>query len=115
MNILTGFTDSPKQTTTIVLDDGSSATFDLEFRPQQRGWFYNLNYKDFTALGQRLVYSENMLHQFRGEIPFGLAVLSTSRNDPMTQSEIALAKTVIILLNADDVKTVELAKFTRND
>lgn len=115
MNILTSFTDSSSQTTTITLDDGSFATLDLVYRPQQKGWFYDLTYKTFSLLGQRLVYSENMLRQFRWQIPFGLAVLSTSRKDPMTQTTLAISETVIILLNADEVEVVEIAKFTRND
>lgn len=115
MNILTGFTDSSNQTTTIPLADGSFATLALEYRPQQKGWFYDLTYKTFSLLGQRLVYSENLLRQFRGQIPFGLAVLSTSRKDPMTQSDLALNQTVIILLDSDEIEVVELAKFTRND
>jgi len=115
MNILTGFTDSANQTTTIALDDGSFMTLDLVYRPQQKGWFYDLTYKAFSLLGQRLVCSENLLRQFRGQIPFGLAVLSTSRKDPMTQVDLALSDTVIILLNADEIEVVEKAKFTRND
>lgn len=115
MNLLTGFTDSASQTTNVPLDDGSFATLDLAYRPQQKGWFYDLTYKTFSLLGQRLVYSENMLRQFRGQIPFGLAVLSTSGQDPMSISDFALNNAVFILLNADEVEAVEIAKFTRND
>lgn len=115
MNILTGFSDSPSQTTTIALDDGSFARLDLTFRPQQRGWFYNLTYKTFVLLGQRLVCSESLLRRFRKQIPFGLAVLSTSRKDPMTETTLATSETVIILLTSDEEEAIELAKFTRND
>jgi len=115
MNLLSGFTDSPSQTTNIILDDGSFATIDLYFRPQQNGWFYDLVYKTFSLLVQRIVYSENMLRQFRKQIPFGLAVLSTDNNDPMIQTAFSSNASVFILLNSDDVAAIEIAKFTRDD
>jgi hypothetical protein len=113
MNILTGFTESPRQSTTIVLDDGTFATLDLVFRSQQLGWFYDLTYNTITILGQRLVYSENMLRQFIGQLPFGLAVLSETRNDPRSQSDLAKRSVVIVLLNPEDVQAVELSQYTR--
>lgn len=115
MKLLTGFTDSPKQSTTLVLDDGSFAVLDLYYRPQQMGWFYDLTYNTFSILGQRLVYSENLLRQFQGQIPFGLSVLSTDKNDPLKQEDFALKQAAFVLLNADDVATVEKDKFTRNE
>lgn len=115
MNVLTGFTDSPKQKTTVVLDNGTNATLELEYRPQQLGWFYNLEYQNFLIQGQRLVYSPNLLRQFQGQIPFGLAVVSTDKNDPLQQTDFSSGKAVLILLNEADAAEIETAKFTRND
>lgn len=115
MNTLTGFTDSPSQTTTVTLQDGGSFVLDLYYRPQQMGWFFDLYYNTFELLGQRLVYSPNMLRQFRGQIPFGLAVLAKDENDPLKQEDFANGNAVFVLLDEADIETIELAKFTRNE
>lgn len=115
MNLLTGFSDSPNQSTVITLDDGSSATIVLYFRAQQKGWFYDLIYGEFSLLGQRLVCGENIIRQFRDQVPFGLAVLSESRRDPSKITSLSSRETVIILLNSEDVNLIEFAQFTRDD
>ena len=115
MNILTGFTDSPSQTTTFTLEDGSSATINLYYRQQQAGWFYDLAYGEFSVFGQRIVASPNMIRQFREQIPFGLATLTTSKQDPTLQEDFSDGSAVIILLDSVDVIMVENANFVRND
>lgn len=115
MNILTGFTDSPRQTTTIVLEDGGRATLAMEYRPQQLGWFYDLEYGTFSLQGQRLVAGPNILRQFIDQIPFGLAVLTKSLRDPSNQDVFVSEEAVIVLLDQADVESIEQLKFTRND
>lgn len=115
MDLIAGFTDSPRQSSTIPLEDGSTVVLDLEFRDQQRGWFYDLSYKTFSLLGQRLVYGENILRQFRGQLPFGLAVLTKAHLDPASLSSLVSADTAIVLLNQEDVALIETANFTRDD
>ena len=116
MNILTGFSDSPAQTTTFTLEDGSAAKINLNFRAQQRGWFYDLEYKNFLLTVQRIVNSPNLLRQFEKQIPFGLAVLTADGQDPMAQADfVGESAAVIVLLDKADVLAIELAKFTRNE
>jgi hypothetical protein len=115
MNILTGFTDSPRQTTTIVLEDGGRVTLAIEYRPQQLGWFYDLEYDTFLLQGQRLVSGSNIIRQFMGQIPFGLSVLTQSYLDPSGQEDFVSGEAVIVLLDQADVQAIELLKFTRDD
>lgn len=115
MNVLTGFTDSPRQTTTITLEDGGRVTLSMEYRPQQLGWFYDLQYDTFLLQGQRLVAGPNILHQFNDQLPFGLAVLTRSLLDPSQQEAFASGEAVIVLLDQADVASIERIKFTRND
>lgn len=114
MNTLQGITDQPKQTTTIVLDDGTKATLVLEYRPQQLGWFYNLTHESFVLNGQRLVASPNILRSFRKLIPFGLAVLTTNGVEPLNQRDFVNGTVTLLLLDADEVDEVETAVFTGN-
>ena len=115
MNLLTGFTDSPRQTTTLPLEEGDRATLYLEYRPQQLGWFFDLQYGEFLAQGQRLVAGPNILHQFQEQVPFGLSVLTSDLLDPSGQDDFASRKAVIILLDRADVEDIERRRFTRDD
>lgn len=107
MTILSGITEQPKQTTTIVLPDGSKATLRLEYRPQQTGWFFDLEWSDFTANGLRLVASPNILRTFRKLIPFGMAVLTDDAVEPLNQNDFADGVVTLILLDRVDVESVE--------
>ena len=115
MNILSGFTDSPSQVSTISLPDGSYARLTLTFVPQQLGWMFDLTWGDFSLLGARLVYGENLLRQFIHRLPFGMAVITTSGLDPHHQDDLVTGDAVIVLLDSTDVATIETAQFTRDD
>lgn len=111
MNLLGGFTDQPKQTTSIVLADGSKATLALEYRPNQLAWFYDLAWSDLEIKGLRLVASPNVVRQFRLQIPFGLAVITAGNVDPVDQESLVNGSASIFLLDAADVLDVEAAVF----
>lgn len=112
MTTLQGITDQPKQSTSIVLDDGTAATIVLEYRPQQLGWFYNLAWQDFTLNGQRIVASPNILRSYRKILPFGLAVLTNNGIEPLNQDDFINGTITLLLLNAQDVLDVETTVFT---
>jgi hypothetical protein len=107
MNLLLGFTDQPKQQTTIVTADGTPATLLLEYKPNQLGWFYDLTWGNFTVLGQRLPSSPNALRQFRNQINWGLAVISKDNVEPTTQEVFVDGTTQLYLLDEADVALVE--------
>ena len=107
MNQLQAFTDQPKQTTTIILADGSSVNFALEYKPNQLGWFYDLTWQSFALLGQRLVTSPNILRQFRNQLPFGLAVVTTANSEPFNQTDLSDGTTIIYLLEGTDLTDFE--------
>lgn len=110
MNLLSGITDKPKQTTAIALGDGSTATLVLEYRPQQLGWFFNLSRESFALNGCRVAASPNLIRSWRKLLPFGLAVL-TSGGEPLAQDAFASGAAKVYLLDADEVEEVEAAVF----
>jgi hypothetical protein len=114
MKTLQGFTDQPKQTTTIVLDDGTKATLRLEYRPQQLGWFYDVTWEDFAANGLRLVASPNILRTYRELLPFGIAVLTAGAVEPLNQDDLVDGTTTFLLLTAAEVEEVEATVYPGN-
>jgi hypothetical protein len=81
-------TNAALQQQTLLLDDGSSFSITLYYRPIQRGWFVTeLVYGDFTLREIRVVNSPNMLNQWRNKLPFGLACFTEGNREPTLQED----------------------------
>jgi hypothetical protein len=107
MNTIDGITDAPKQTTALTLDDGTKVTLSIEFRPNQRGWFFDVEREDFIVRGLRLVASPNILRKWRKLVPFGLGVITARGQEPTGQNDFVNGKITLLLLSAADVLEVE--------
>lgn len=104
MRIIQQITDNAKQKQTIILDDGSSFSLRLEYKPLQLGWFIvELNYNGFILQNIRIVNSPNFLQQFKNQIPFGLACSVKGGQEPMLQEDFAQNRATLYLLDADEV------------
>lgn len=114
MNLINGLTNAANQTINVTLEDGSTFTFNLYFRPQQNGWFYDVVWPGssvipipFTSHNRRLVTSPNILRQFRELIDFGILVATPDNSDPNLQTAFVDGSTIVTLLNAADVAAME--------
>ena len=105
---LIGLNADSKQEYTLVLPDGSTVDFKLEYVPNQAGWFYSVTYRDWSSVNRRLVVSQNMLRQFREIIPFGLACFSTDIYEPLYQDDIATGRITVCQLDQADVLEAEV-------
>lgn len=93
-------TADPKQTQTVVVEDGTTFSLEIYYRPIQQGWFINsLVYGDFVINGMRIVVTPNMLHQFRNKIPFGIACLSDQNREPSLIEDFESGAAKLYLLN----------------
>ena len=109
MNLINNITDQTAQTFSVTLADGSRATINLAYWPQQLGWYYDVTWSTgpFPILGRRVVTSPNMLRQFRNQIPFGLMVITTDNQEPINQDDFSTGYAQMILLDQDDIATIE--------
>lgn len=116
MQLISGITSDPKQEISIPLPSGDYFTFRLQFRPQQRGWFYDIAYStrtnSFAVNGRRLVTTPNLLRQFQDIIPFGLSVVTQNDAEPTTQSGLADGTVTLLLLDSDDIAEIEATIYT---
>lgn len=97
-------TDDFKQRFTVTLLDGNVITFQLEYKPLQRGWFITLlNYGDFNLYNTRLVTSPNMLNQFRNVIPFGLKCEVQQNDEPTLQQDLLSERVKLYVLTPAEV------------
>ena len=112
MYLIQQITSNPLQKQTLVLQDGTSVTLIMYFRPLQTGWFINeITRGDFTLYGLRITNSPNMLNQFRNQIPFGLACFSTANREPSQQQDFLSGASKLYILEQDEVD--EYAEFLR--
>lgn len=109
MTKLDSLTADPKQSLKIPVETGELVTLTLEFVASQRGWFYSIEYQGWTGVSRRrLVNSPNMLRQFRGVIPFGLACYVTDGQEPIFIDDFSSGRAQVYLLeNETDKDTME--------
>ncbi len=115
MLLINNITNDPSQTLTLVGENQEQITLHLYYKPTQQGWFYDISYKNFTANGLKMVGSINTLRQWKSSIPFGLACISKDGYDPWFLDDFQSGRMSLYLLNADDVKQIELDVFTFNE
>ncbi len=97
-------TSNPLQRQTLVLEDGTTLTLTLYFRPMQYGWFVErLEYGTFVLNGLRITNSPNMLIQFRNQIPFGLGCFSTANREPSQQQDFSSGASRLYILTQAEV------------
>lgn len=97
-------TDDSLQNQNLVLPDGTVISLTIYFVPMQYGWFITeLTYGTFTLNGLRICNSPNMLHQFKNQIPFGLACFSTASREPSLQQDFSSGASQLFVLTAAEV------------
>lgn len=109
MFIIQQVTNSPNQKQTIILQDGSSLTIQMEFVSMQYGWFFTqINYKDFILQGLRITVGPDMLYQFRNQIPFGLACFTNQNREPTQLEDFSSGSFQLYILSAAEVEAVRV-------
>lgn len=99
MYVVDSITANAKQKQNISIADGTSITIQLEYKPQQLGWFISkLEHQGFELSNIRICTSPNLLHQFKNKIPFGIAVVSKNNFEPTQQEDFSLKNSVMYIL-----------------
>ncbi len=97
-------TADPLQQQTLVLSDGRPLFIEMYYRPNQQGWFFNtIQFETFELHGTRIVNSPNMLHQYRKQLPFGLACFSDGNREPQLQQDFSSGASKLYILTAEEV------------
>lgn len=101
-------TSDTLQTHDLILSDGSLLSVTFYFVPQQLGWYIReLSYVGFKVQGLRITNNFNILHQFRNEIPFGLACISKKDKEPMQIEDFESENSTLYILTTDEVLEYE--------
>lgn len=90
MLLIEQLTSDSKQKQVLLLDDGTTISLTIEYKPLQFGWFITeLSRLDFVIQGMRICTSPNLLQQFCNQIPFGLACYTSGNAEPTLQEDFA--------------------------
>lgn len=107
MNLIQNITADAKQKQTLLLPDQSSMVFSLEYKPMQTGWFFTqITQKSFVVNNLRVVTGPNILHQFRNEVPFGIACIVDGAQEPLLQEDFLSGRAQLYLLSFAEIQQV---------
>lgn len=108
MKKITPLSDDAKQSMSVATDDGQKVSLTLEYVQANQGWFISIGYgTTFLISKRRLVTSPNILRAFKGIIPFGIACVTTDKQEPVYKSDFASGRASLYLLTPSDVAYVE--------
>jgi hypothetical protein len=101
-------TDDADQKTTIVLEDGSSVTLELFFRPAIERWTVDVTYgTELIVKGMTLTLHPNILRGWRNLIPFGMMVYSIDGGDPYYIDDFSSQRIKLYIMDSTEVESVE--------
>ena len=103
---VTGLTAVPKQSIKIQLDDGSIVELRFIYRTNQRAWFFDVLYKDFSCCGIQLTNCPNIIRQFQNILPFGVGCYVKDGYEPWFLNDFESGRVSVFVLSADDVDYV---------
>ena len=111
MQIVTGINDNPSQVFSLSIPDGTTATFTLSYRPNQKGWYYDMSWDgknpSFQLNGCRLTVFPNILRQFKNQLTFGIACLTTDGYEPMNLEDFNTKYANLYILTQAEVENIE--------
>lgn len=87
---ISNLTVSANQTSTVVLNDGTSVTFTFVYAPGVQRWFFSISYPTtgYKETGIGLSSHYNLIRRLRDVLPFGLQVLTADGTDPFLANDL---------------------------
>lgn len=107
MRIITSIGMQPRQRFVLKLDNNESAIMRLYYYSSQNSWYFDIEYKNYINNGNKVVLTMNAIRHLRNKLPFGIAFISSSKADPFQLEDFTNGNVLMILLNEEDVQTIE--------
>jgi len=77
----------------------------LKYRPAIQMWFMDIAYNNININGIRICQNLNLIRQWKNILDFGILVRGSL--EPMFIDDFSSGKAEILLLNTDEVQTIE--------
>ncbi len=107
MKTITGIQANPSQELTVVLEDGTSFTLSMYFRPAISMWMCDILYGEIAINNMRVCNNLNILEQYSNILPFGIACFTDSGYEPSLIDDFSTLKAQLLLMTSSDVEAIE--------
>ena len=105
MQLINNITNEANQKISVLFEDTSKKiVLELVYRPTQTGWFIDVTYENFSVKGLRVCIDNNLLNQFRNQIPFGLLIVSSDGYEPLSIEDFITDRVKMAILNQEEVE-----------
>lgn len=107
MRKINGITREAKQVLSIPLDDGTVFELNIFYSPRNEAWFikelsYVSDNYNLTIRGLKIYNSNNILHQFKNRIPFGIACYVKEDREPKFIQDFEMNNVELFVLNQNE-------------
>lgn len=106
---LTTLTNAANQKTSVQLADGSDVTLTFIYRAAVQRWSVNVEHQAISPNGKikgmNLCTHPNALRQWRNNIPFGIAIVSTDQQDPVSLDDFVSGRITVFVLDESNGNT----------
>jgi len=100
-------TDWPNQTTHIILDDKTIATFNFRYLAATEKWVFDVDHDLLLVRNITLQCHVNMLRQWINKIPFGLMCTTLNGLAPLMVDDFSSERVSLYVLSASDCTMME--------
>lgn len=107
MKQITELSSEPKQTIRVLLPTKELLQLNLEFKPNQNGWFFGFTYGATTIGNLRLTARMNILREYQNTLPFGLACVTNDGLEPWFLQDFTTGRVKMYVLTPTEVQTIE--------
>lgn len=107
MNLIDNLSNDANQLVTLVLQDGTTVSMDLQYMPTIQRWAVGFTYGAFEVQGMNLCIHPNLLRGWRNIIPFGIACFTIDGADPLYIDDFSSGRASLYILNQQEVESFE--------
>ena len=107
MNLIKSITDNANQIFSVSISGYSNAQITLNYKSNQNAWFMSIVWGSFEINNMLISVGYNILRQFKNQIPFGIAINSTTGTDPLFVDSWLLGYNNFYVLDSTDVAFME--------
>lgn len=106
MREFVGLTDLPKQSIKMQVENGDIVKVSFYYKENQQGWFFDIEYNNFSCKTTQLTNCPNIIRQFQNVLPFGISCSVNDGGEPWFLNDFLTGRVRVFLLNEDEVNYI---------
>lgn len=106
MKLISNIGNENQQIMTVIRENGKDFDLSLFYSAQQTGWFMSItdNALGKTINNLRIVTSDNLLHQWRNVLQYGIACIVENNDEPFFQDDFSSGRAELYVLTRAEVE-----------